>query len=383
MSLPPNLVNRIIIMPIIPKEGPMKFTGYGYRINQIAQGAGYTWLFLPGSPGLGSEYLIDFCKALKLPGTVLLLDFPKDGTNTAGTLNFEEWKEGLIALLQTVSNPILVTHSFSGMFVLNTPEIESCLAGLVIMNTTTTNSFFEHVSDMQQKQNLPDLVPAASEYHLNPSDELYKKFWDTYKYYCFTAEEIPEGEKMIPLFAFNNESYYYTMQNFYADYKCKWQPSLIPAMTIASEYDFVCPPHVFINDKRFQSANIINKMIGKAGHCPWILHLDRYRNALMSLSRLSDFYGVWSPIPTCPAHPTPGISSFLPTTSVGTVAFARADPSDIAVMIPIKLILLLFSISNPCSYDNDAILTKLPLFVKCFSCSHDDRNKHMEYQKQQ
>ncbi|KTD57285.1 alpha/beta fold hydrolase [Legionella shakespearei] len=248
----------------------MKFTDHGYRINPIVQSSGYTWIFLPGGPGLGSEYLIDFCKNLKLPGSILLLDFPRDGTNPQGTLDFKDWEKGLIALLQTVHNPVLVTHSFAGMFVLNIPEIEPHLSGLVMMNTTTKNSFFEHVAAMQEKHQLPDLVAPATVYHLNPSDETYREFWNTYKYYCFTAEEMREGEQMIPLFAFNSEAYDYTIHNFYANYQCKWQPSLIPAMTIASEHDFICPPQIFIQDKRFQSANIINKVID-AGHCPWIL----------------------------------------------------------------------------------------------------------------
>ncbi len=251
---------------------------YGYRINQLKEGTEYNWLFLPGGPGLGSEYLIPFCNQMNLPGSIRLLDFPKDSTNTAGILDFNYWKAGLIDLLSTTPNPIVVTHSFSGMFVLNSPEFEQYISGLVLMNTTTKNSFFQHVSAMQQKHNLPDLVPAASQYHLNPSDLTYKTFWETYKYYCFTAQELNKGEQMIPLFAFNNESYYYTIQNFYADYQCKWSPSQIPAMTISSEQDYICPPEIFIGDKRFQSNNIINKMITEAGHCPWLKHMNQIQD---------------------------------------------------------------------------------------------------------
>ncbi|WP_367274371.1 alpha/beta hydrolase [uncultured Legionella sp.] len=193
-------------------------------------------------------------------------------------LDFNYWKAGLIDLLNTATNPILVTHSFSGMFILNNPEFEHYLSGLVLMNTTTANSFFHHVSEMQQKHHLPDLVPAASEYHLNPSNATYKKFWATYKYYCFTAQELSRGEAMIPLLAFNNESYYYAIQNFYEHYQCKWAPSLIPAMTLSSEYDYICPPRIFIQDKRFQKKNIINKMIAQAGHCPWLEQLNDVQN---------------------------------------------------------------------------------------------------------
>lgn len=251
----------------------MNYSTYNYKIKYIARGYDTTWLFLPGGPGLGSEYLENFCAKLTLPGNVLLLDFPKDGANTQGLLDFNYWQDGLIDLLQSYPNPILVTHSFSGMFVLNTPEIEPYLAGLVLMNTTTANSFFTHVSKMQQKHNLPDLVPTAAAYHLTPSNETYRKFWDTYKHYCFTPKELNLGEQMIPLFAFNSESYHYAIENFYADYQCQWHPK-IPTMTIASEEDFICPPQIFIQDKQFQAKNIMNKLINKAGHCPWILNFE-------------------------------------------------------------------------------------------------------------
>lgn len=256
----------------------MNYTKYGYRINQIKEESGFTWIFLPGGPGLGSEYLINFCQQLKLPGNILIVDFPKDGTNPEGILDFISWQEGLIDLLQSYPNPVLVTHSFSGMFCLNLPEIERHIAGLVLMNTTTLNSFFAHVSTMKEQFDLPDLIPPASEYHLNPSNESYKKFWNTYKYYCFTNEELAEGEKMLPLLAFNNAAYHYAIEHFYPDYRCRWQPEKIPAMTIASEKDYICPPDIFITDQRFQADNISNKLIKQAGHCPWLTQMPQIQD---------------------------------------------------------------------------------------------------------
>lgn len=254
----------------------MNYTDYGYRINQITAGSGPNWLFLPGGPGLGSEYLTEFCNKLQLPGAIFVLDFPQDGTNTAhGELDLECWKEGLMDLLQSFSNPILVTHSFSGMLALMMPELEQQLSGLVLMNTTTQNTFFPHINAMQEKYDLPDLVPAAGQYHLDPSNETYKAFWHTYKHYCFTAEELSEGEKMLPLFAFNNTAYYYAVEHFYIDYACKWSPKTIPAMTIASEQDFICPPQIFLDDERFQSPNMMNKLISNAGHCPWVICFEQ------------------------------------------------------------------------------------------------------------
>jgi hypothetical protein len=40
----------------------MIHTNYGYRISDLKEGTDYNWLFLPGGPGSGSEYLMDFCR---------------------------------------------------------------------------------------------------------------------------------------------------------------------------------------------------------------------------------------------------------------------------------------------------------------------------------
>lgn len=264
----------------------MSCTKYGYRIQQISEGIGYNWLFLPGGPGLGSEYLQSLCEQLNLSGSVYRVDFPMDGTNPKGTLDIEQWRLGLVDLLRSMPKVILVCHSFSAMFALLVPEIETELAGLVLMNTTTTNTFFEHIDAVQKKYSLPDLLPAASQYHLDPTDASYKAFWDSYKHYCFTHEELVEGENLQTLFTFNSAAYYYAIQHVFPNYQSQWYPTKIPAMTISSEFDYICPPKIFIEDQHYQAHNIINKMIFKAGHCPWLCAFDQVQQCFDAYSRL-------------------------------------------------------------------------------------------------
>ena len=261
------------------------YSNYFYRIKTIYKESGYTWIFLPGGPGLGSQYLDPFCQKLELPGTTLLVDFPKDGTNKEGSLHFNYWKRGLIDLLAQFEKPILVTHSFSGMFALDTPELEPFIKGLVLINTTTANTFFPHVSAMQEQHALPDLVPEAAHYHLNPSSETYKGFWEVYRHYCFTTEELPLGEQMISQFAFNNESYHHAIEQFYPSYECRWHPK-IPTLTIAGEADYICPPRIFIENVNFHSEKIINKIIKNAGHCSWLLGINEVRDCFAEFIKL-------------------------------------------------------------------------------------------------
>lgn len=256
----------------------MSYTQFDYKIQTVSEGTGYNWLFLPGGPGLGAQYLFEFSKQLALPGTVSLVDFPLDGANQHGSLNIKQWQKGLFDLIQTIPNPILVTHSFSGMFALSLLEQHESLAGLVLMNTTTTNSFFQHVSEMQRKHDLPDLASAAAAFHLHRCKANFQRFWQDYKYYCFTQGEIVLGEKLMELFAYNDKSYYFAVQNFYSQFQYQQKQYSFPVLTIASENDYVCPPRIFIDNKNYQAKNILNKIIPEAGHFPWLLHFEKVQN---------------------------------------------------------------------------------------------------------
>ncbi|MCC8406542.1 MAG: hypothetical protein LN560_02870 [Rickettsia endosymbiont of Sceptobius lativentris] len=63
--------------------------------------------------------MIKFVSELNLKGSVFIADFPGDGDNrNTEEINYEDWKEGLIEVVNKLTPCILVTHSFSGMFAL-------------------------------------------------------------------------------------------------------------------------------------------------------------------------------------------------------------------------------------------------------------------------
>lgn len=254
-------------------------TPYDYRINEIRQEPGNTWLFLPEGPGLGSEYLTSLCTQLQLQGTIQLIDYPQDGTNTQGLLNISYWKKGLIELIKSTVNPILVAHGFSGLLVLDTPELAPYLKGLVLINTAPQPNFVAHIEAMKIKHHLPDLAAVVAEYHLAPSLITYKEFWNTYKYYCFTSEELTHSEQLMSLFAFNHEAYYYSLQHFYPNYQGPWLPT-IPTLMIASDHDFIYAPtswHEALNST--PKPHIMHQIIHHAGHYPWLLEQQQIQSA--------------------------------------------------------------------------------------------------------
>ncbi|NRB11512.1 MAG: hypothetical protein HRU35_07910 [Rickettsiaceae bacterium] len=75
-----------------------KFIGK-YRLKQIkkAEDNAYNWLFLPGGPGIGADYLESFVTKLPLKNNLFIADFPGDGSNrNCQEVNFDLWRNGLL-----------------------------------------------------------------------------------------------------------------------------------------------------------------------------------------------------------------------------------------------------------------------------------------------
>jgi pimeloyl-ACP methyl ester carboxylesterase len=253
----------------------------GYRIvlNSDQNNSNLNWLFLPGGPGLGSQYLDDFSEELKLPGKTFLIDFPGDGSNRLdhAAITWDRWKKGLIKLTEEFIPCVLVTHSFSGMVALSIPELEERLTGIVLMNTTPNKEFYAKRQEAQEKYCLPDLSEVVDKYRSNPNDVNFKKFLNVYKYYFFLPDEMSKGEKLLAACAINSECYQWS-RNFYSSYESKWVPKKIPCMLVTSQYDYIFPAELFLNMKEYHRKNIDIFNVENAGHFPWLNHFDEIKN---------------------------------------------------------------------------------------------------------
>lgn len=95
-------------------------------------------------------------------------DFPGDGDNrNTEEISYEDWKAGLIEVINRLAPCILVTHSFSGMFSLTIDNLENILTGLVIMSSTPNNPWTKETAT---KYNLPDISDDLKELYANPTD---------------------------------------------------------------------------------------------------------------------------------------------------------------------------------------------------------------------
>ena len=128
-----------------------------YELYHTGEGKPFNWLFFSGGPGADSSYFHALVDELKLPGNVWLVDLPGNGTNIPHQPeDFDKWFSLFPTIIKKFTNPVLVGHSFGGMFPLLFPELEHSLKGFVILNSAPSLWLEEAVAYSKQFA-LPDL----------------------------------------------------------------------------------------------------------------------------------------------------------------------------------------------------------------------------------
>ncbi|MEV6682276.1 alpha/beta hydrolase [Streptomyces erythrochromogenes] len=113
--------------------------GCGRRSERSTGEERWTWLFVPGGPGLGSESVLGLVRAAGVPGTAWLVDLPGEGSNRGlpqvPDSPYEGWPDVLTEAAESLDDVIMVGHSTGGMFLLSLPELEAHLAGLCLVSS--------------------------------------------------------------------------------------------------------------------------------------------------------------------------------------------------------------------------------------------------------
>lgn len=258
----------------------------GYRLNQLKEDSicKLNWLSLPGGPGMGTKYLIKFVSELNLKGSVFIADFPGDGDNrNTEEINYEDWKEGLIEVVNKLTPCILVTHSFSGMFSLTINNLEELLTGLVIMNSAPNNAWLELLKETANTYSLPDITDDIKELYENQTDDQLKKFFYANIPYLFCEHEIPAGRHLLEISSYSVKTKIWGDQKFHNSYKCSWIPNKLPTLIIGSHDDRLLPIKLFSENTEWYRPNIKIVKLYDTGHFPWLSCFDQINEELSGL----------------------------------------------------------------------------------------------------
>lgn len=285
--------------------GVLKMAHYFFDENRIrytlagtGEGAPYSWLFIPGGPGGDSGYLRTITDLLELPGNLWLIDLPGNGTNVADdNYNFDQWFKLFLPMVSKFENPILVGHSFGGMFPLLFPKLENVLKGLIMLHSAPSNpstlktssdnisipariSHQSHNSQHSSLRNLPDLKKPMAEFLENPSEKTFNIALEACIPYYFAPEYLEQGKKFLEMLYVQFRPSFWWQKTAGINYNASWVPQKVPTLAIGGDFDSMLPFSIFEEDQRFKRDNIRLKRIKNSGHFSWIDQPDVFKSTV-------------------------------------------------------------------------------------------------------
>jgi pimeloyl-ACP methyl ester carboxylesterase len=238
----------------------------------------YNWLFVPGGPGVDSNYFLSLIEELDVPGNFWFIDLPANGTNITEQItadyDFETWGDCLISAIQKFDNPIYVGHSFGGQFPLLHPQLEHILKGFVILNTTPS-LWMEEAARYAAENNVSVSVEPIMEFERNPTPDTLKSALLACAPFYFPEESLEKGKKLFEKMSINHLAAGWWLKKVQElNYNAKWIPQNIPTLILGASHDCITPYTLFENDTRFHRPNILMKKVQNAGHFPWLEQMD-------------------------------------------------------------------------------------------------------------
>lgn len=235
----------------------------------------YNWLFLAGGPGADSGYFNELIAVLDLPGNVWLIDLPENGENRLNSeyktdYDFNTlWEVSLKHVLKSLNNVILVGHSFSGLYPLLFPEIETDLLGLVIISSAS-KPWIDQALKKAKIKNLPSFEKELAEFLANKTLETFNKVRKIFVYYYFTPETFKKGNEIFFRGDFNFHAMNWWLSKASSiDFDSLLVPN-IPTLIMGGSEDCAVPFEGYLEDDRYRKSNIWIKEIKGGSHFPWL-----------------------------------------------------------------------------------------------------------------
>ena len=263
-----------------------------YELYKTNGAENYNWLFIPGGPGFDSSYFHSLLDILDLPGNVWLIDLPGNGSNIEEGIskNFDEWFEIFPSIIQKFENPILVGHSFGGMFPLLFPELENKLKGFVILNSAPS-LWLEAAVEYSRQFDLPDLSEEVADFTQNPSQQTFEVVLDACMPYYFPEATLEQGRELLLQVPIQYlPAVWWLRKAIELNFSAKWIPQAVPTLIVGSKFDCICPFSLFEKDKRFERDNIKLVYVENAGHFPWVEQPQDIVNAFENLCYRLNIY---------------------------------------------------------------------------------------------
>jgi pimeloyl-ACP methyl ester carboxylesterase len=259
-------------------------TASGVRLRPVAERPGdLNWLLLPGGPGIGSESLHGLAEAIDVPGATWLVDLPGDGSNPAGDDAFGGWPGVLVEAAEALPRAVFVGHSTGGMYLLSVPELESRLAGLVLVSSAPHAGWLADFERMTREHPLPEVDAATAAYEANPTAVNLGRVAVASAPWNFTPDGVAAGAELLARMPYNTAAVDWSVRNFDGTYRLRWWPTVTPTLIVSGAEDRIVTQRLW-DEPRFQGGHVLRHRIEGAAHFPWIERPGAVRAAFHGLT---------------------------------------------------------------------------------------------------
>jgi pimeloyl-ACP methyl ester carboxylesterase len=212
-----------------------------YQLLTTNEGHPFNWLFIPGGPGADSRYLHTLITLLQLPGNTWLIDLPGTGDNIkdiALDYDFNTWFDLFVPMIEQFQNPVLVGHSFGGMFPLLFPDLEQLLKGFIILNSSPS-LWLEEAVFYAQNYKMPDLSKEMLDFTQNPCEQTFRTALQACIPYYFPLHSREKGSAILEHLPFPfPPAVWWQKKACELNFSATWIPKQVPTLIIGGSYDF-------------------------------------------------------------------------------------------------------------------------------------------------
>ena len=243
-------------------------------LKKISLGSKLNWVFIPGGPGLGPEYLSNFLSyQSKLKGSVFTLELPKhckDFDDHEILINLEE---DINQILTELDNVILVGHSFGGMLLQSINLQENSYFKIILLCSPPNLNCFDIAKNSYinfSEQEKESIMLSEKNYSKNKNNTNLQILFKAWAPYYTTYDNFNIYAQMIDKCSFDFEFHEWGNRFFNNFFDSNRR---IPKNTIAisSELDKICPSSLF--------RDYVNQLedfyiLPTSQHFPWIQNFE-------------------------------------------------------------------------------------------------------------
>lgn len=237
------------------------------------------WMFFPGGPGLGPEYLEGFLIEANLKGSIFVLKYPSPCKTETVVKYLSKLNQDILEFIKSLPNLIIVGHSYGGMLLQCLNLKCDNIKKQILLNSSPTLECFslaaksaKTFSDSEKRAIEIAENDFANDKNTANLRRLYKSWAPYYVPHAFLEDYF----NMLDLTTFDVQLYEWGNSNFYEYFRTKTF-LMDNIIAINSKFDIICPSSLF--HKQPVQMNEINS----SSHFPWISDKEALLEILKSI----------------------------------------------------------------------------------------------------